>query len=114
MPELRTLDICGLEWRTRQYETRLKDRWLSHSVWLRDMVAKYQSCALTGSRYLRRGESTILIATVTAGELELWLGWSARDDEAYYWALFAACLELFADEYLVTADASNAAIWIRR
>jgi hypothetical protein len=113
MPTLRTLDVIGLEWKERSYREDYKKRWLSHEAWLRDMVSKYDRCALNGNRYLRRGDETILICTVKADSLELWLGWCVRDDEIIFWSLFAACLELFGEDYFVTADMHNTAIWIR-
>jgi hypothetical protein len=113
MPTLKTLDITSFEHKERVYSDKLMRRWLEHAVWLRDMAAKYDNHSLIGSRYLYKDDAMILMATVGPSGLELWLGWTVRDNEAYYWSLFAACLELFGEQYFVTADIDNAAIWIR-
>jgi hypothetical protein len=120
MPIIRTKSMITLDEFENPYEQEHYDNWmLNYGVWFRDMIAKFDSNSLTGTRYLYsksvaqgRAGCTLCIAHVSGDVLELGLGWIAELDQSYYWSLFAFLTDTYPDRY-VTADLSHSLIWVR-
>jgi hypothetical protein len=120
MPNITTQEMISMKTRVNEYDQKHYDSWLlNYGTWFRDMIGKFDSNSLAGTRYLYsksisegKAGCTLCLAHQNADALEFSLGWMHELDPSYYWSLYAYLVDTYPDR-LVTADVSNSLIWVR-
>jgi hypothetical protein len=120
MTTIKTQELISMNIREHEYDQKHYDNWLlNYGTWFRNMIAKFDSNSLAGTRYLysksvREGKagSLLCIACVSGDVLELGVGWVAEMDVSFYWSLYAYLVDTYPGRF-ITADVSNSVIWIR-